>query len=56
MTIPPSGTYSNTEEAIMESHRTERLPEIERIRETVPEHQKADVDRLWELVREAARG
>lgn len=43
------------QEAMRKQHAGERLEDIDRIRDEAPEHHKADIDRLWELVRDAAQ-
>lgn len=49
-----SGPWPQIEEEIKRLHCEERLPEIEKIRDAAPEHHKPDIDRLWELIRDAA--
>lgn len=53
--IPSPNPTTQAQEAIQAKHREENLKELERIKEELPEHQKADVDRLWELIKEASR-
>lgn len=48
------GTETAAQRDLEERHRRSCEREIERIRETAPEHHKPDIDRLWELVREAS--